>query len=201
LPIKIVYNTFNKKLSRLGVTENKIDSKLKILIFIVNFANVSIGKHSIDSTISALEYSHITEVYTEMLKNKSKCLEKDELLDKIFGISEDSKREILSASLYAESFAKLIENYCHEQVHSISLTNTNKLFNYIIKLFLINYKSDRFYISAKENLLSRYDERVSFASVQCEYINEIHLLLKRMLPTKSGMLMVLINQLLIPLEA
>ncbi|MDR3329924.1 MAG: hypothetical protein LBS76_01470, partial [Mycoplasmataceae bacterium] len=177
------------------------DPDLKILIFIVNFINQYFNVIKIYSTIDSLNQYKLIETYVEMLKANVKHIEADSLLEKLSGISKVTKHQILSMASFAETYSLLIEKYAKERgVHFVT-KQVSELFRYIIKLFLINYRSEQLHISAKKNLTNQYNKTIEFTLIQCEYLTEIHNLLKIILPAKMDMLVVLINQLLRPLHS
>jgi hypothetical protein len=180
-------------------SDNKQDPELKIMIFITHFANHYVGSQNINSTVEAMNEYKIIETYMEMLKGDVKHIEKDTLLEKLTGINKTMKQEILSSAYFANTFALLIEKYAKEHSLIFPTKQVSKLFNYIIKLFLINYHSEQLLVSANDNLSSNYNTKIEFALIQCEYINEIQELLKVICPHNMNMLAVLVNQLLKPL--
>jgi hypothetical protein len=182
-------------------TDNKQDPELKIIIFIVHFINHYAESKDIDSTIDSLNQHKIIETYAEMLKCGVKNIEKDTLLEKLTGINKITKQKILSSAYFANTFALLSEKYMKEHNLRFPTKQVSELFNYIIKLFLINYHSEQLQSSSKNNLSNNYNRKIEFALIQCEYINEIQELLKIICPSNMNMLAVLVNQMLKPLYA
>jgi hypothetical protein len=182
-------------------SDNKKDPKLKILIFIISFINHYIGSRDINTTIKSISQYKIIETYVEMLNSNVKHTDEDTLLEKLTNINNTTKHEILSAAYFSNTFALLIEKYMNENNIVFPTHHINKLFNYFIKLIFINYHSEQLHASTKYNLENNYNEKIEFALVQCEYINEIQELLKIICPHNMNMLVVLINQLLKPLYA
>ncbi|MDR1234896.1 MAG: hypothetical protein LBJ97_02305 [Mycoplasmataceae bacterium] len=173
--------------------DNIVDKNLKILIFIVYLINAYVPEQSIEYTISSLINKKIYPTYIDMMNFNQKLHSPAGLLNKITFLQSKEKSEIIYISSFSSTISRLIEMHLSENDVKISLKMMTDLLDLTIKYFLINYHCLPYKTKIESNLSNFYRERTESSLLQCEYICEIHRLLKQMMPTKINQMAIIIN--------
>jgi hypothetical protein len=121
-------------------------------------------------------------------------------INQLIFLNTNQKKAISVASTYAQFIAKLVDVLLINDDVRNKKEELTTLMKLIMELFLINYLSPTLMRSAIKNLNNDYQKKVDAVVCQLAYITKIHKLLKSLLPNNINELVILINQLLKPIN-